>query len=144
MAINTKTIRDAIATRIKQRLSLECEPFDVPSEIYPRAVVLHGQPFIEYHGTFGRGIATLNFEIEVRTNAADDVSAQIALAKFVDDGTGQASSIVAALEDPTPDLGGIVENLHVIDVQMAPGQPLPNGGVEYIALFRVAVKARRD
>ena len=90
----------------------------------------------------------LLFDIEVRTVATDPVSAQIALSKFVDAGTGEPSSIIDALEfvstgAMSPNLDGAVDNIMVESVQIAPGLQLTEGPVEFTATFRVQVLTRR-
>jgi hypothetical protein len=89
------------------------------------------------------------FDIEVRTVAADTVSAQVALSKYIDAGTGEASSVIDALElvsvgALTPNLDGAVENVMVENVQVAPGLQLTEGPIEFTATFRVQVLARRN
>ena len=146
--MNTKTIREAIATRIQQLCGLTAYPFDIASTVYPRAIVMPASPAVEYHSSFGRGLSVLLFDIEVRTVAADPVSAQVALSKYIDAGTGEASSVIDALElvsvgALTPNLDGAVENVMVESVQVAPGLQLTEGPIEFTATFRVQVLARR-
>lgn len=147
--MNTQTIRAAIATRLQSTCGLTAYAFDVSSTVYPRAIVLPASPAIEYHASYGAGLSILLFDIEVRTVAVDPVSAQIALSKFVNAGTGETSSVIDALElvavgSTTPTLGGVVENIMVESVQIAPGQQLTEGPIEFTATFRVQVLARRN
>jgi hypothetical protein len=147
MSLDTKVIREAIATRITEFCNLTAFPFDVSNGTYPRAIVLPGSPGIEYHHSM-RDLCVLNYRVEVRANAADAVSAQIALAQFVAAGTGQARSIIDALEDvatgdTTPTLGGVVENVHVESVELFDADTEANPAI-YTAVFRVVVKAKRD
>ena len=116
------------------------------STVYPRAIVMPGSPSIEYHSSFGNSLATLRFDVEVRTVAADPVVAQRALAVFAD--TAVTTSVIDALErvdSPavTPTLGGAVENVMVESVSLPPGVQLTEGGLEFTALFSVIVLARR-
>lgn len=147
MSLDPEVIRQAIATRITESCNLTAFPFDVSSTVYPRAIVMPGSPAIEYHHSM-RDLCVLNFRIEVRTNAADPVSAQVALAQFIAAGTGQSRSILDALEDvatgdTTPTLGGVVENIHVESVELFDAD-LDTNPVVFTAVFRVVVKARRD
>lgn len=146
--MNTKTIRTAIAARLQSTCGLTAYPYDVSSTVYPRAIVLPGSPAVEYHSSFGRGLVIMRFDIEVRTVAADPVSAQVALSRFVDAGTGESSSVIDALElvavgATTPTLDGAVENITVESVQIGPGLQLVEGPIEFTATFRVQVLARR-
>ena len=148
MSLDLKVIREAIATRIRESCNLTTYAFDQKTTVYPRAIVLPGSPAVEYHRAMG-GLCSLNFNIEVRCVAADQQSAQIALAEFVSAGTNQSRSVHDALMDvatgaTTPTLGGAVENLHVESVELPDGIELAEGVVEFTALIRVAVKARRD
>lgn len=147
MSLDTKVIREAIATRITEWCGLTAFAFDVSSIVYPRAIVLPGSPGVEYHHSM-RDLCVLNYRVEVRTNAADAVSAQIALAQFVAAGTGQSRSIIDALEDvatgdTTPTLGGAVENIFVESVELFDADVESNPAI-YSAIFRVVVKAKRD
>ena len=147
MSLDTRTIREAIATRITEFCNLTAYPFDVSSTVYPRAIVLPGSPGIEYHHSM-RDLCVMNFRVEVRTSAADAVSAQVALAEFIAAGTGQSRSIIDALEDvatgdTTPTLGGVVENVHVESVELFDADTEANPAI-YTATFRVVVKAKRD
>lgn len=146
--MNTQTIREAIATRLQTMCGITAYAFDVSSTVYPRAIVLPASPAIEYHSSFGRGLSTLLFDVEVRTVAADPVSAQVALSRFVDAGTNESASVIDALElvstgAMTPTLDGAVENVMVESVQMNNGLQLTEGPIEFTATFRVQVLARR-
>lgn len=148
MSLDLRAIREALATRIQESCNLTAFPYDQASIIYPRAIVLPGSPAVEYHASM-RDLCRLNFRIEVRTNAADAISAQIALDQFVNAGTGQSRSVFDALENlttgtPTPDLDGVVENINVESVELSDGVQFTEGPVEFTAVFNVAVKARRD
>jgi hypothetical protein len=73
----------------------------------------------------------------------------VALSKYIDAGTGEASSVIDALElvsvgALTPTLDGAVENVMVENVQVAPGLQLTEGPIEFTATFRVQVLARRN
>lgn len=148
MAVDIAAIRTAIAERITEVCGINAYPFDVPSTVYPRAIVLPGSPLVEYHAAM-RDLCRLNFVIEVRTNSTDPVPAQAELAAFCGAGTGQTASVFDALEDvavdaTTPTLDGAVENITVEQVEVLPGVQLVEGPLEFTANFRVAVKARRD
>ena len=146
MSLDLRAIREAIATRIEESCNLTAYPYDIVTTVYPRAIVLPGSPAVEYHAAM-RDLCRLNFRIEVRCVAADPVSAQIALDQFVNAGTGQGRSVFDALEDlttnPSPDLAGVVENINVESVELPDGIQIEDR-LEFTAIFRVAVKARRD
>ena len=155
MSLDLKAIREAIAARIQESCNVTAYPYDKATVVYPRAIVLPGSPAVEYHAAM-RDLCRLNFRIEVRCSAGDSVAAQIALDQFVNAGTGQSKSVFDALEDLTvgttsPNLAGVVENINVESVELPDGIQFPgpngepNGGpFEFTAIFRVAVKARRD
>lgn len=146
MPLDTAVIREAIANRIQTVCGITAYPFDVASTVYPRAIVMPGGPAVEYHSSYGQSLATLKFEVEVRTVAADPIPAQRTLATFVD--TAVPTSVIDALERvdspaTTPTLGGVVENVMVESVALPPGVQLTEGGLEFTALFTVSVLARR-
>lgn len=147
MALDTRVIREAIADRLREWCGLTAYPFDQRTSVYPRAIVLPGSPSVEYHRAMG-DLVSLTYRVEVRTVAADPVSAQIALAEFVDAGTGKTRSVHDALldvatGDTTPTLGGVVENVHIDTVELADGLELTEGQIEFTATFNVTVKTRR-
>lgn len=148
MAFDIAAIREAVAARIRET-GLEAYPFDVQSDIYPRAIVYPGRPFVNYHSTFGPGLVTLRFEVIITANATDPVGAQADLARWLNAGTGVARSVFDALErvtagDTTPTLHGAVEGIHVEGVEAGPGVNAGTGArYEFAATLSLVVVVRR-
>lgn len=153
MSINLQAIREGVEARIAAVFasngeSVSIYPFLIASDVYPQITVTMGNPGIEYHSSYGLGLSVVNLAIEVRTTAADPVSAQIALSKFANAGTGETKSIIDAVESittgNTPTLAGVVENVMVTGVSFNSGEQLANNVYEFSATFTVQVLARRN
>jgi hypothetical protein len=151
--MNLQTIREAVESRLAAAFAANADsvtiyPWLTSSDVYPQITVNHSTPAVEYHSSFGRGLCQVNLTVEVRTTAADPISAQIALSKFANAGTGETRSIVDALEavtsGTTPNLDGAVENVVVAQVSMNQGEQLASGVYEFAATFDVQVLARRN
>jgi hypothetical protein len=76
-----------------------------PANPNPPCVVITTQsPFIDYYVANAKGLAQLNFNLQVLVARQDDKRAQERLDEFLSAGTGAARSIVDALEsDPSLD-----------------------------------------
>lgn len=142
MGLNTATIREAIATKLQTTCGLNAFPYEVVPQVYPRARVLPDTPTIVYHGTFGTsGMSELAFNVEVAVSSPDPVAGQKVLATYI--GTGVSTSVLDALEADVT-LAGAVDNLVVESVTLGQGtQYTDNGPIEFVATFKVAVRARR-
>lgn len=149
MAVDLTEIRKGLVEFLK--LSLPKTPVfahDVATPVYPRIIVLPGEPYVTYHSTFGPSLTQVNLLVEVKATAADPESAQIQLARFLGTGTGQTLSIADAIEkvvtgQTTPTLGGLVENVTVDTVSVNTGEQLTDNTIEFAATFRVAALVRR-
>lgn len=153
MTINLQTIREGVEARLQDAfsangLSITIHPWLINDDVYPIVTVMPGSPLIEYHTTYGQGLSQINLIIEVRTTAADPISAQIALSRFTNAGTGEPRSIIDALEATlggnTPTLNGVVENVMVVDCAINNGEQLGSGVYEFAATFNVQILARRN
>lgn len=153
MTINLQTIREGVEARLQAAFlansdSVTVYPWATASDVYPQITVLPGSPAVQYHTTYGQGLAQVNLVVEVRTTAADPISAQIALSKFTNAGTGEPRSIIDALEATlggnTPTLNGVVENVMVVDCAVNGGEQLGSGVYEFAATFNVQILARRN
>lgn len=144
MALNTQAIHDALASQILTITGKPANAWDTTSTAYPAITVLPGTPYVTYHNT--PTMVSMNLQVEVATNAMEKESAQIALSRFVNAGTGETTSILDALENVTsltPTLGGVVENINVVDVSIFTRTSPDGANQEHVALFNIQVLARR-
>jgi hypothetical protein len=103
-------IHEGFAAQLRTHISRDVTiyPFDPGSaRSYPCIVIDPGDPWAEYHETFGdNAIAGIELRIKVYI-AADDLSQRLALADFASAHVGATSSILRAIEADT-DVGGVV------------------------------------
>jgi hypothetical protein len=102
MAFDVTAAHRALAEQISTNVArpVTVYPFDPGpgGRSYPCIVVDPGEPYVEYHGTFGdNALAGLELSVKVMIAAAE-IDQRIALADFVSDGPGALSSIRAAIE----------------------------------------------
>jgi hypothetical protein len=95
----------------------------------------------DYRMTFGaQGIASLPLELELRTQSADGISAEMALDDLLAAGTGAAASIWDAL-DADPTFGGVVTAASKC-VMTTPPRPLGDG--RWSCTFTLTTHAARS
>lgn len=152
MAVNVDSIRAAVAAQIQTVCGINAFPYVTNSTIYPRAEVLPDTPFLEYHGSFGTGMATMNVLVVVRHSAGDLVSVQKRLSDFVGGGQASVNSIIDALEQVAtgathPNLSNAtsVSDVMVSDVTLDNGVQVGDGGpYEFTATFKVTIRVSRS
>ena len=106
---------------------------------YPCILIGWADP-ADYRLTFGaQGIASLPLELEIRTQSADGISAEMALDDLLAAGTGAGSSIWDALDSDST-LGGAVAR--TICVMSAP--PRPQGDGRWSASLVLTAHAARS
>lgn len=140
VGLSPEAARAAIKTTLESALSdvtvwdyaPNADPDDV-LDAYPCVLVRHSRrPYTlpggdrtGYAGTFGpRGLATMSFDLELRTQSADGITAERLLDGYVAAGTGATCSMWDALAGDTT-LGGVVGGSTVSD--FAPPRPLGSG-----------------
>lgn len=143
------TIRAALKTRLDAATMTRsvavydyCDDRDAVTQ-YPCIFIGHADP-IEYAVTYGaQGIAQMSFEVEVRTQAADNRSAEKVLDDLLSAGTGATSSLYDAIcADRT--LGGTCHTLTVV-AATPPRKGVANGGTIYwSSTYTVTIAASRS
>lgn len=74
----------------------------VPASVNPPAAIITTQtPFIEYHLANAKGLAQLNFNIQLLVGRQDERRAQELLDQYLSAGTGVTKSIIDAFEADT-------------------------------------------
>jgi hypothetical protein len=107
---------------------------------YPCILIGWADP-ANYRLTFGaQGIASLPLELEIRTQSADGISAEMALDDLLAAGTGSGSSIWDAL-DTDRTLGGVVTAATTL-VMSSP--PRPQGDGRWSASLVLTAHAARS
>jgi hypothetical protein len=130
---STKTVRDALATRLKTIGGLNV-PDTVPGTITTPSAVITLES-LTYDSTMSRGSDDLTFAVTVFASTANDRAGETALYSFID-GTG-ANSIKAAIE-ADPVLGGVV--MYAVVAGASEIGIREYGGTEYYsAQFAIAV-----
>ena len=141
--MNVAVIHDALAAQLRSNIARDVTvyAFD-PGEggrSYPCIVIDPGDPYVEYHTTFGdNALAGIELRVRVLINAAE-LDQRIALADFSSAGTDAPSSILGAVETSLS-LGNVVANVCCFRVHgFEPDEP----GV-LSATFDVQVRTHRE
>lgn len=121
------SLRSALAAALGGIADLQVSAEALARPSPPAALVLPGNPVVEWDTTMGRGLDRWRFVVEVMVPSGSDVAAQRALDALL--ASSGARSIKQALEaDRT--LGGVCDTLHVREVDgygsysLADGSPV--------------------
>lgn len=133
MTWSVSAIRDGLKTALETIGGLRAYDTEPGQVSVPAAVVIPGEPFVEYDLAMGDNADQLNFVVLVLVQRADDRTAQDALDGYLA-GSG-ALSVKSAIEGT---LGGVVNDA---SVSTAVGYgPYSYANVEYLGVkFNVSV-----
>lgn len=115
-------IVDELAAQIRSQMDRPTNVyvFD-PGETrqYPCVIIEPGEPFVEYHTTFGNALCEVQLEVTVMVSART-IDSQVAIYDYCGDGTDSPSSIRRAIElgrnHTTGGLNGVIDDLAVYRV----------------------------
>lgn len=135
MSLDLNAVMDAIGTRLLTISGLRVADYAAQSVNPPQAIVSLPTEPVEYDAVMGRGADRAVIPITVLVGAVSDRASRDAIAAYVS-GTG-ASSIKAAVEGTTSDLGGAAQTVRVMTGRI---DIVTIGAVDYLgATFDVEV-----
>lgn len=138
--MKVKAIRDALKEAMQSVDGLrvyDTMPENVQS---PAAVVLPDDPFIEYHSTFGNGVATMHFKVTLLVSRKSARAGQDTLDDLLSSGTGETKSVMDAIEASA--LGNTVDDA-IVEEAVDYGVTEVAGDSYFKADLKVTALARR-
>ena len=140
-----RLIREALAEQIAGQLARPTNVYAQdpgPTRQPPCVVIEPGEPYVDYHTTYGNALCEIHLDVTVHVVSSDEVSAQVALDDYLSDLS--PSSVRAAIESGRPAasyLGGLADEV----VCYRSHRPTPAGDTNALtATFEVTVYARRE
>jgi hypothetical protein len=98
--VNLTAIRQGLADRMSELPNVQAKRFVPDSISMITAVVLPGDPYVDYHGTFGDGRrATINLEVLLLLPKNVDFDWQAKLDDLCSTGTLESVSVIDVIED---------------------------------------------
>ena len=116
--MDLRAIREAISERIATVPGVRPVAFAPDTVSTGNAVLVvvgHGDPYVNYHEAFNKGLAMVNMTLSPYVPMNDPRSAFAVLDELVSSGTGSPRSLIDALMDSDRTLGGVCSDLVVDD-----------------------------
>lgn len=110
MALDIKTIRDGLKTRLETIDGLRCHDTIPGDVVAPAAVVVPDDPFITYHEAMSGGLCFANFKITLLCSDGSKRTGQDLLDEYLSAGTGMSKSVHGAINGDTTLDGAINAN----------------------------------
>ena len=143
--MDLRAIREALAQQIADELSRPTTVYaqDPGATRQPPCIVIEpGEPYAEYHTTYGNALVEVRLEVTVHVVSSDAISARVALGDYLSDVS--PSSVRAAIEAGRPAssyLGGLADE--IVCYRSHKPTPAPDTNA-LTATFDVTVYARRE
>lgn len=123
MAVDLNAIHVALAEQVEANIDDEYNvaAFPYSGKPVPSIEVWPGEPYRDLQpedGTFCR--EAVNLRLRIRVAAANSESAFQVMARALSSGTGATSSLVDAVQEIDPTLGGVVLDTEILSVEWSP------------------------